>query len=103
MMLKTGDLARALPDGNILYLNRRDWMVKINGQRVEPGEIEAVMRALPQIRDAAVKGLESDRGQCWLCAWYVSSGEIQEDEIRHAISRKLPAYMIPARTGWICA
>lgn len=64
---------------------------------MEPGEIETVMRELPQIRDAAVKGLENDRGQSWLCAWYVSNSEIQEDEIRHAISKKLPAYMIPAR------
>ncbi|WP_405343661.1 AMP-binding protein, partial [Ruminococcus sp.] len=39
-MLKTGDIVRRSEDGNIIYLNRKDWMVKINGQRVEPGEIE---------------------------------------------------------------
>lgn len=93
----TGDLGKWDEDGNLVFINRMDWMVKINGQRVEPGEIEAVIRELPQIRDAAVKGLENDRGQSWLCAWYVQESEIQEDEIRHAIAKKLPAYMIPAR------
>ncbi len=36
-MRRTGDIVRRLEDGNILYLNRKDWMVQLNGQRVEPG------------------------------------------------------------------
>lgn len=55
MLVHTGDLGRLLPDGNIEYVNRKDWMVKINGQRVEPGEIEAELRTLEGITDAAVK------------------------------------------------
>ena len=39
-LLHTGDIVRRGEGGNIIYLNRRDWMIKINGQRVEPGEIE---------------------------------------------------------------
>ena len=55
ILLHTGDLGRRLPDGNYVYVNRRDWMVKINGQRVETGEIE--------MRLAAVPGGEKCRGE----------------------------------------
>ena len=95
MMLKTGDLARALPDGNILYLNRRDWMVKINGQRVEPGEIEAALRKVSGIEDAAVKDF-SDERSTFLAAYYVSETEIADETLRQALSKTLPSYMIPA-------
>ena len=44
--LHTNDLGRLLPDGRIQFVNRKDWMVKVNGQRVEPGEVEAAMCAI---------------------------------------------------------
>lgn len=95
-MIRTGDLGRLDEDGNIVYVNRRDWMIKINGQRVEPGEIEAVIKEIPQIANAAVKGFTNAGGHSYLCAYYVSKSEIQENEIRLAISRRLPHYMMPA-------
>ena len=42
--LHTGDIVRQQPDGNVVYVNRKDWLLKINGQRVEPGEVEAVIK-----------------------------------------------------------
>ena len=57
--LHTGDIVRQLSDGNVVYVNRKDWMVKINGQRVEPGETEAALRRIAGIRDAAVKAIMS--------------------------------------------
>ena len=95
VMLKTGDLARVLPDGNFLFLNRKDWMVKINGQRVEPGEIEAALRGAPGILDVAVKDFTDDFNT-YLAAYYVSEKEIAEEELRQFLSKTLPAYMIPA-------
>ena len=95
VMLKTGDLARILPDGNFLFLNRKDWMVKINGQRVEPGEIEAALRKVPGILEAAVKDFTDDLNT-FLAAYYVSEKEITDQELRQALSKTLPAYMIPA-------
>lgn len=48
-LFHTNDICRMLPDGNLVYVDRKDWMVKVNGQRVELGEIEVVMRDIPQI------------------------------------------------------
>ena len=98
-LLKTGDIVRMGDDGNIIYLNRKDWMVKINGQRVEPGEIEAVIRQVPGIRDAALKDFRNQYGQVYLVSYYVEkdpADPVDPDELREAIAQKLPPYMIPA-------
>lgn len=96
-MIRTGDLGRLDENGNLVYVNRKDWMIKINGQRVEPGEIEAVLKAVPGVADAAVKGFVSHRGIAWLCAFYVKKGPVAEDDLRRAVAGKLPPYMMPAR------
>lgn len=95
-MLRTGDLGRRLPDGNIVFLNRKDWMIKINGQRVEPGEIEAVLNRVPGVRAAAVKHFENSYGQIYLCAYYVAGPETTETMLRTAAAARLPAYMHPS-------
>ena len=95
-LLKTGDIVRKNEDGNIIYLNRKDWMVKINGQRVEPGEIEAIIRQSPGIHDAVLKDFKNQYGQVYLTAYYVENEPVDPDELREEISRKLPPYMIPA-------
>ncbi len=51
---KTGDLARYLPDGNIEFLGREDQQIKMNGHRVELGDIEANLCKLPIVQQAAV-------------------------------------------------
>lgn len=93
--LHTGDIVSQLPDGNVLYVNRKDWMVKINGQRVEPGEVEAVLKQVDGIKNAIVKGFTTKDRQ-YLCAYYIASGNVSEDTIRDYLLSKLPAYMVPA-------
>ena len=95
-MLRTGDIVRRLPDGNLLYVNRKDWMVKINGQRVEPGEVEFAIRQVEGVKDAAVKGFEEEH-RTYLCAFYVAEKDVEEADILSAISKNLAAYMIPER------
>ena len=93
----TGDIVRRLKDGNILLLNRKDWMVKINGMRVEPGEIEITIREMDGICDAVVKSFEDDSHSVSLCAYYIvrSGAEIAADDIREYLRARLPYYMIP--------
>ena len=95
LLIHTGDLGRRLPDGNLLYLNRKDWMLKINGQRVEPGEIESAIRETDGIRDTAVKDFIDATGQIFLAAYYISDSEKDEKELKKALSLKLPEYMVP--------
>lgn len=92
--LHTGDLGRQLTDGNILYVNRKDFMVKINGQRVEPGEVEAIMKKIPDVVNAVVKGFTSDTGSQYLVAYFI--GNQTEEAIKKELTKSLPAYMKPS-------
>ncbi|MBR0412760.1 MAG: amino acid adenylation domain-containing protein [Eubacterium sp.] len=95
-MLRTGDIVRHGKDGNIIFLNRMDWMVKINGQRVEPGEIETIIKNTAGVFDAAIKDFKNQYGQVYLVAYYVEKEATNEDDIRQEIAKKLPSYMIPS-------
>ncbi|HEX6083995.1 MAG TPA: AMP-binding protein, partial [Thermoanaerobaculia bacterium] len=97
-MYKTGDLGRWLPDGNIEYLGRNDFQVKIRGFRIELGEIEAKLVQCDGVREAVVLAREDAAGDKRLVAYLV----VQEDadlsvaDLRDALSRQLPEYMIPS-------
>lgn len=95
--LHTGDIMKKLPDGAFLYLNRKDWMVKINGQRVEPGEVEAAIRRVPGVEAAIVKGFADNNGGHYLCGYYVAkpSSEVSPEDIKDSLSKHLPTYMVP--------
>ncbi len=95
VLLHTGDMGRKLPDGNFVYVNRKDWMVKINGQRVETGEIEIRMAAVSGVKNAVVKAFEDENGQNYLCGYYVAEGEVTGEKIRASLKEALPDYMIP--------
>lgn len=94
ILLHTRDMGRLQPDGNLVYVNRRDWMVKINGQRVETGEIEAAISSVEGVRGAAVKAFEDSNGQNYLTAFYACENEIS-DKIWEKLKSELPDYMIP--------
>src|SRR5690606_1595871 len=54
--LRTGDLALLRPDGHLVFLGRCKDMLKVGGENVSPTEVEAYLRAMPEVRDAAVVG-----------------------------------------------
>ena len=93
--LHTGDIVRELPNGNLVFVERKDWMLKINGQRVEPGEVEAVIKQIDGVTNAVVKGFTTKNRQ-YLCAYYIACDNISEDTIRKYLLSKLPAYMVPS-------
>jgi acyl-coenzyme A synthetase/AMP-(fatty) acid ligase len=95
----TGDLARQTPDGTVVVLGRVDRLVKMNGLRVELGEIEAALRALPGVNDAAVIARAGSAGQS-LIAWVEPRGGVEpgwDGALRSALRNVLPTHMIPAR------
>ncbi|MBW7477363.1 non-ribosomal peptide synthase/polyketide synthase [Paenibacillus oenotherae] len=92
---RTGDIGRYLPDGTIELSGRKDTQLKILGYRVELGEVEACIRKLPGISDAAVVGFDLDASP-YLCGYYVSTETIESSEIRQMLALVLPSYMIPA-------
>ena len=94
----TGDRVRWRPDGNLEFLGRLDHQIKIRGYRVEPGEIEAILRAQPEVREVAVIAREDLSGDKQLVAYFVSQpGENADPSaLRATLSARLPDYLIPA-------
>lgn len=93
-MYKTGDLAMWLPDGNIEYLGRTDFQIKIRGLRVELGDIENAILRFEGVKQCIVTVFENN-GEKNLCAYYTSETEIDEPTLKASISKELPAYMVP--------
>jgi len=96
-MYRTGDLVRRLPDGELEYLGRTDLQVKIRGNRVELGEIEAALGAHPEVAAAAV--LARRTGSSTLLVGYVvpAAGATPEpDTLRAALAARLPDPMVPS-------
>jgi amino acid adenylation domain-containing protein len=95
---RTGDLARFLPDGNIEFLGRSDYQVKLRGHRIEPGEIEALLEKHPGIRQAVVVMREDREGDRCLVAYLVAEHSDGETAgvLRKMLDSKLPDYMVPS-------
>ena len=96
-LYKTGDRARYLDNGDLVFLGRKDKQIKLNGYRIELGEIEACFSQLDQVKETVVV-IKSDRsGPPKLIAYYTTSDQkpIKPDLIRANLKEQLPEYMIP--------
>lgn len=91
----TGDQGRLLLDGNIEFVGRKDWQLKIRGFRVEPGEVESQLRKHPAIKEVVVDGKEDATNNLSLCAYYVADSELTAQELRKFLAPELPDYLIP--------
>jgi amino acid adenylation domain-containing protein/non-ribosomal peptide synthase protein (TIGR01720 family) len=97
-LYKTGDEARQLANGRLIYLGRLDQQVKINGYRIELHEIEQQLMKHPAVQSAVVKDVIDARGHKMLCAYYTLVDGQQtctEQQLRIFLADKLPHYMIP--------
>ncbi|MEC4812893.1 MAG: amino acid adenylation domain-containing protein [Scytonema sp. PMC 1069.18] len=112
-LYKTGDWGRYLPDGHIEFLGREDFQIKINGYRVELGEIEAALKQHSAIQEAIATVVEEERGKVLIGYVVPKPGKESEifdvphtdsqpkpnttgSELRRFLKQKLPEYMIPS-------
>ncbi|WP_426234531.1 amino acid adenylation domain-containing protein [Pseudomonas sp. TWP3-2] len=92
-LYRTGDLVRYRPDGNLEFLGRNDFQVKLRGLRLEPGEIEARLIAHPAVREAVVL-VRDER----LVAYFTVRDGLPAPDIaalRAHVLERLPEYMVP--------
>jgi amino acid adenylation domain-containing protein len=97
-LYRTGDLARWRTDGELEFLGRADRQIKVRGFRVEPGEIEARLRAHPEVAEAFVT--VHDAGGRQLVGYLVSTstdGPPDPAALRTWLRGQLPDYMVPTR------
>jgi amino acid adenylation domain-containing protein len=87
LLYRTGDRARYRPDGQLEFIGRRDGQVKIRGQRIELGEVEAALRGAPGVQDAAAK---VDAGR--LVGYLVG----EPVGVREHIGAILPDHLVPS-------
>jgi amino acid adenylation domain-containing protein len=93
-LYRTGDLARFLPGGRLEFLGRADDQVKLRGLRIEPREIEAVLRQHPEVLEAAVVPRVDAPGEPGLTAYLVGRPDLED--LRRHLRERLPDYMVPA-------
>ncbi|MFY1632238.1 amino acid adenylation domain-containing protein [Solwaraspora sp. WMMB335] len=94
---RSGDLARSRHDDALEFLGRRDRQVKIAGNRIEPGEVSAVLGRQPGVADAVVAVRLGRDGQPTLVGYVVAAGDAAPapQAIRERLRGELPAYMVP--------
>jgi thioesterase domain-containing protein len=91
-MYRTGDRVLRRPDGQLEFLERRDYQVKIRGHRIELGEIESLLLAHPAVTEGAVIVREDKPGDKRLVAYVVGDASA----VREHLAAQLPSYMVPS-------
>ncbi|WP_306304989.1 non-ribosomal peptide synthetase [Nocardia concava] len=94
-MYRTGDLVRWNRGGDLVYMGRNDFQVKLRGQRIELGEIEAALLSAAGVANAVVLLAEDTAGTDCLVG-YVSGPDLDADTVLAHARTQLPAYMVPA-------
>ena len=97
-MYRIGDLGRWRNDGTLEYMGRADQQVKIRGQRVEVGEIEAALKEIAGVKQAVVAAHELGAGGRQLVAYLVPADEVlpSPSDLRCKVAERVPEYMVPS-------
>ncbi|MBZ0167425.1 MAG: amino acid adenylation domain-containing protein, partial [Candidatus Omnitrophica bacterium] len=95
-LYRTGDIVRRQPDGDIVFIGRRDEQVKVRGFRIELGEIAAALNSHPDVKDAVVITRDDGHGQKNLAAYVVAQrADVSAAAIQNDLKDELPDYMVP--------
>ncbi|WP_328467272.1 non-ribosomal peptide synthetase/type I polyketide synthase [Streptomyces sp. NBC_00448] len=97
-LYRTGDLGHWDADGQIHLHGRADDQVKLRGHRIEPGEIEAHLAAMPEVAQACVAVRRDPSGEDLLCAYCVPADGAVLDHLtlRRRLAERLPTYLVPS-------
>lgn len=101
LYFRTGDIGRIHPSGHLEFLGRRDFQIKIRGQRIELLEIESYLRRAPGVRDAILSANRTATGDNRLIAYLTveDRDHFALEPVREHLRRFLPDYMQPS--GWM--
>lgn len=93
-LYRSGDIVRWLPSGELEYVGRNDFQVKIRGHRIELSEIEQAFVAVTSVAHCAVviQGREMPR----IVAYYVAEITLNDEQVKRQLAERLPDYMVPA-------
>ncbi|MFE2168028.1 amino acid adenylation domain-containing protein, partial [Streptomyces sp. NPDC059447] len=96
-MYRTGDLVELRPDGQLAFVGRRDHQVKIRGQRIELGEVESALRALPGVADAVAAAVTDPAGHKRLVGYVEPESGVLLDTpaLRALLAGRLPEALVP--------
>lgn len=94
---KTGDLVRLREDGNYEFIGRKDFQVKIHGNRIELGDVEAAMNALPNVEESGAIAVPDKEGNNSIVGFVKLKSPQDEAIIKADLAKLIPAYMIPAK------
>lgn len=95
-VFRTGDMGRRLPDGNVVFLRRKDSEVNILGRKVVTGEVERAMKKSDEVADCAVVHYEDEQGAAYLVAYVVpATKKFSLSWVKNVMAQNVPAYMIP--------
>ncbi|MGW4356405.1 amino acid adenylation domain-containing protein, partial [Nocardia sp. NPDC004582] len=97
-MYRTGDLVKWNRNGDLVYLGRNDFQVKLRGQRIELGEIEAALMARPEVANAVVVLAKDTTGADCLVG-YISGDQLDAEAVLEHARTLLPSYMVPAHVA----
>ena len=95
-LYKSGDLVRALQNGDLEYLGRIDQQVKIRGYRIEIKEIESHIVAHHMVTETVVLPVKNTSGTDALCAYMVVTADYDQQQLTRNLADSLPDYMVPS-------
>ncbi|MDR2623175.1 MAG: amino acid adenylation domain-containing protein [Methanobrevibacter sp.] len=101
VLFRTGDLAYTNENGDIVYVQRKDFMFNVHGYRVEPSEVENSINSIEGVKESIVSGFDVSRitsieNDIKIYAGVVTNDEVDVEEMKKELSEMIPSYMIPS-------